>query len=140
MKDDEGSMIQEAADMLRKMEALRPAKDISLDINQREDCCCGESGYPSRFAVLNTGVLNILNNVCEGCVQGQKMDKELARIVCHPCRKVVLRVAPHTDPDGFKFVADHTYHTNACPVCQPSLETSLIVEKAIYMKNNGKTL
>ena len=133
-------MMREAADLLKKMEAERPAKNISLDINQREDCCCGESGYASRFSPLNTGVLDILNNVCEGCVQGQKMDKELARIVCHSCRKVVLRVAPHRDNDGFEFKGGRTYHTNACPVCKPGIESSLIAEKAIFMKHLGKTL
>lgn len=132
--------MREAGEILRQCEAQRPAAKILTNITDQEDCCCGRKGSPLRFAQLDTGVMTILNNVCEGCVEGRRMDRELARIVCAGCRKVVMRVSPSTDPDGFVYKAGQTYHTNACPACQDGLEASMLVEKVIFMKKQGKSL
>ncbi len=134
------SYLSEAATVLTQLERKRPAARILASISEQEDCACGRKGTVSRFRTLDTGVAQILNNVCEGCADGEKMDRELARIVCWGCKKVVMRLAPHRDRDGFNFVAGATYHTNACPVCSPGIDTSVIAEKMVWSKRQGKTL
>lgn len=132
--------MREAGQLLQQCEAQRPAQRILTQITDQEDCCCGHKGSPTRFSQLDTGVTTILNNVCAGCVEGQKMDQQLARVVCYGCRKVVMRVSPSRDADGFVFKAGQTYHTNACPACQKGVEASMLVEKVIWMKKQGRAV
>jgi hypothetical protein len=128
--------LSEAATVLTRLESKRPAAKILASLDQQEDCACGRKGSVSRFKPLDTGVTQILNNVCDGCAEGHKMDKELARVVCWGCKKVVMRISPHRDKDGFLYRAGHTYHTNACPVCQKGVESSVLAEKMVWMKKN----
>lgn len=133
--------MRQVEDLIRTCESMRPAKDILSAISlPDEDCACGNKVKPTGFEPLFTGALSVINNVCAGCKEGVRMDRELARFVCVGCRKVVMRVSPHTDPDGFKYVAGRTYHTEQCPACTPGLETSTIVEKVVYMKKQGKNI
>ena len=133
--------MRQIEDLVRQCEKLRPARKILEEISlPEEDCACGNKVKPLGFQSLFTGAMTVMNNVCPGCREGEKMDRELARFVCVGCRKVVMRVSPHTDPDGFKYQAGRTYHTEQCPACMPGLETSTIVEKVVYMRKQGKTV
>ena len=138
---NEISDMSQVAEIVRTCENLRPARKIMEEISMpEEDCACGRKVKPTGFEPLFTGALTVTNNVCPGCREGQKMDRELSRFVCVGCRKVVMRISPHTDPDGFKYLPGRTYHTEQCPACTPGLETSTIVEKVVYMKKKGKNI
>lgn len=127
--------------LLQERERVLPAKKIMEDLTcLTDECACGKMCSPLKFSPLHTGVMQVLNNVCPGCKDGAKADKELSKIVCVGCRKVVLRPPPFRDPDGFTYVAGKTYHTENCPVCKPDIVQSLIIEKVLYMKKQGKTI
>ena len=102
-------------------------------------CACGEVKPVASMRVFNTGQVMAIDNVCRGC---EHIDKGLARIVCFRCKVVVARVSPHTDPLGFKFEAGRTYHTESCPVCDPSVtnKRTLIVEQFLYYRDRGRKL
>lgn len=103
-------------------------------------CACGHVKNIAEMQVFNTGVVNAIDNICRGC--REHPDKGLARIVCVRCRIVVARVSPHTDPIGFRFDAGRTYHTESCPVCDPSVieKRTLIIEQFLYHRERGRKL
>lgn len=133
--------LKDLVNLIQQREKVAPAAGLLEDlVSCTDDCACAKKANPRQFSVLNTGVLQVLNNVCRGCSLGCKLDKELVRVVCVGCRKVVMRFPPTKDPDGFVYKADTSYHTERCPVCSPGLDKSVIIEKVIFMRKNGKKL
>jgi hypothetical protein len=127
--------------LIQQREKVAPAAGLLEDlVSCTDDCACTKKANPYQFSALDTGVLQVLNNVCRGCSQGLKLDKEMARVVCVGCRRVVMRFPPVKDPDGFEYKAGTSYHTERCLVCSPGLDKSVIVEKVIFMRKNGKKL
>ncbi|MEG1542911.1 MAG: hypothetical protein RR382_00105 [Tannerellaceae bacterium] len=83
-----------------------------------------------------------ISDVCKDCKHAEREDKLLARIVCAKCRRVVGRVTPLKDPQGFVFEANKTYHVTGCGMCSNLPENTQlkvqIVEKLIYDNSIGR--
>jgi len=101
-------------------------------------CVCGTWKPLIEMELLRTGVVDAHSNVCVGCDAGIKHDRELARIVCCGCLRVVARIQPHKDPVGFKFQTNRSYHILKCGHCHPGLTESDILEKVIYDRSLGR--
>lgn len=122
MTDDE--RFKKLQDTLTGLEDTIPAPKEKpvVEEDPTETCICGKKvlASPDVLHSLNTGVFNILNDVCKGCEAGEKLDRENARIVCMRCKRVMLRMTPHVDPvTKFEFKAGKTYHLEGCALCDP---------------------
>ena len=132
--------LNEIIKLLNQLEEKRSSKDIISDLNAvREKCCCDKTPATSlrNFQPLNTGVCVLLNNVCKGCAEGEKLDREMTRVVCYSCKKVLARIPAHIDDDGFEFKAGTTVHLAKCPGCVPGTEESVIAEKVIFARKRN---
>ena len=130
--------LQNLINVVKKLPPPPVKFSIGEDITKTR-CACGKVKPTAQMQVFNTGVVHAVDNICRGC---EHLDKGLARIVCVRCRVVVARVSPHKDPIGFRFDAGRTYHTESCPVCDPSVENNrtLIIEQFLYHRERGRKL
>lgn len=103
-------------------------------------CVCGEWKMNSEMEEVDTGVVRALSNVCRDCHAGIAHDREMARIVCTTCRRVVARLSPDKDSTGFKFEANRSYHILECAVCNPGLSESQILEKVLHDRALGRKI
>ena len=124
--------------MLKAMASLPPVEKVTPKMEFNEICACGKSVPVTNLMQLNTGVVVMPNNVCKGCKEGIKLDRETARIVCLKCKRVICRVKPVKDKQGFEFKAGKTYHMESCGFCNPGKENYMIVEKYIHSRNIGR--
>ncbi len=104
-------------------------------------CACNKMVSVTEMTPFNTGIMNALDNVCQGC---RSNVKGMSIFVCARCRAVVARLAPHTTPSGFKYEPNKTYHLDCCAVCAPEIVNtqpgSLILEELTFLRKKGKTL
>lgn len=124
--------------MLKAMASLPPVKKVTPKMEFTETCACGKSVPVTNLMQLNTGVIVMPNNICKGCKEGQKLDKETARVVCLKCKRVICRVKPVKDKQGFEFKAGKTYHMESCGFCNPDKQNHMLVEKYIHSRNIGR--
>lgn len=142
-------LFHEALKVHAQREKLKSAKDILAETviaNKKksesevklygpmDNCACGKKVPVTTFPMMHSGVVQFPNNICPGCKEAEKLDRETARIICVRCRKVVARLKPVKEKNGFIYQAGRTYHSDACPECKPNLTESQIVEKVIYMR------
>jgi len=137
--------LQEMLRLLNQAEQRKPAKILlaehadKIKSGSLKECACKKLVDSSKFPVLHTGAIQVRNNVCPGCKEGEKLDKELARFVCGKCKEVMMRVYQHVDRvTGFKLEAGKTYHTDQCSVCNPEIKEAKILEMIIYIKKFTK--
>ncbi len=123
---------------LKAMASLPPVKKVTPKMEFTETCACGKSVPVTNLMQLNTGVVVMPNNVCKGCKEGQKLDKETARVVCLKCKRVICRIKPAKDKQGFEFKAGKTYHMESCGFCNPDKQNHMLVEKYIHSRNIGR--
>lgn len=121
-----------------------PKKEEPVIEKPETTCVCGKRVFesPEVLHKLNTGIFTTLNDVCKGCAEGEKIDKETARIVCSRCKRVMLRITPSIDPvNKFEFKAGHTYHLDSCALCNPGPageeKEYKIIEALIWNKKHG---
>lgn len=107
-------------------------------------CACGrivQQVDPEFFKFLDDGVLKYQSNVCPGCKEGERLDREMARFVCVKCKRVWHRIPPATDKTGFSYEAGRSYHTSGCPYCKvdDNEVSAKIIEKVLYdrRRKNG---
>ena len=122
---------------IRILEAMPVEKPKPLIKDPVETCVCGKSVPVASLEELDTGVFKCLNDVCKGCVEGHKIDKKMARLVCCNCKRVIVRIKPATDKTGFKFIAGKTYHTPTCALCTEGTVRCPIIEKVMWNKKHG---
>lgn len=123
MNDDErfrrlAEVLEQAKDLFPEPEPKKPVIEPPT-----ETCICGKTvlASPDVLHALNTGVFTTLNDVCKGCAEGEKLDRENARLVCSRCKRVMLRMEPHVDPHTkFEFKAGKSYHLESCALCDPA--------------------
>lgn len=84
--------------------------------------------------VINTGLVKAHEPLCPSCMS---TFKDQARIVCIPCKIVVLWVDPHKEKTGFEFKRRHVYHVAECPTCKPGIEKTRILEKVVFFNENN---
>lgn len=130
-----GEMIHE---MLHAMASLPPAKPIVPNLEFKETCACGKKVPVTKLMQLNTGVIIMPNDVCKGCKEGMKLDKEMARVVCIKCKRVIGRIKPTVDKQGFEFKAGKTYHMESCGHCDPDRGKYMIIEKHLHSRKLGR--
>ena len=130
---------REEIELLTKLGPAKPYVPPQFDTRQTK-CVCGKWQPNSLMEEINSGVVTALSNVCRGCVDGCRHDRETARIICTGCRRVIARIAPHKDPTGFKFEANRCYHVMACPGCKTDAKESHILEKVLHDRNLGRKL
>lgn len=122
---------------------IPPAPELPV-LEPEEVCACGKKVNIKLFEKLNTGVKVILNNVCKGCANGAKIDKDTAKVVCCKCGRIVCRLEPGTDPvDGFVIKAGKSLHVANCSACDPEAKENTqkaypIIEKLIWYKKKNK--
>lgn len=118
-------------------------KGLNLDMTVTMTCACGHVIHaltPDFFKFVSDGVLVFQNNVCPGCKEGEKADREMARFVCANCRRAWFRIPPTKDLTGFRFEAGKSYHTAGCPFCTEDGTSEVkIIEKVLYNKKLGRT-
>ena len=125
--------------MLARLGPPKPYIPPQFDKRQTQ-CVCGVWKPNSEMEEVNSGVVVALSNVCRGCVSGRKLDREMARLICTGCRRVIARVAPHKDRTGFAYEANRCYHVLECPVCKPGLTESHILEKVLHDRRLGRKI
>lgn len=124
--------------MLKAMASLPPVKADLPTLEFKETCACGKKVPVTDLMQLNTGVIVMPNDVCKGCKEGMKMDKEMARVVCIKCKRVIGRIKPTVDKQGFEFKAGKTYHMESCGHCDPDRGKYMIIEKYIHSRKSGR--
>lgn len=147
------ALFQQALKIHAQREKMKPAKEILAETvaankakvekevklyGPLDKCACGNNVPVTMFKQMNSGVVQFSNNICPGCKEAEKLDKETARIICIHCKKVVARLKPVKEKNGFVYQAGRTYHSDACPECKPDLTESQIVEKVIYQRKIQK--
>lgn len=122
--------------MISILAALPPMKKQKLIVEPTETCACGKKIPITALEELDTGVFKTLNDVCKGCKEGHKIDRELARVVCAQCKRVITRIKPAVDKTGFEFKAGKTYHVSECSMCNPEIQRCPIIEKVLWDKKH----
>lgn len=116
-------------------------KGLSIELGLETVCACGKNIHiltPDFFKFLDDGVVKFQNNVCPGCKDGEKADRELARFVCIKCKRAWYRIKPCKDSTGFVYSAGKSYHTDGCPYCAPPGKSQVkILEKVIHDRKLG---
>jgi len=84
--------------------------------------------------VSNTGIVQAQEPLCKECAP---TFKDQARIVCVPCKQVVLWVDPHVEKTGFEFKKGAFYHVDSCPTCKPGITQTKVLEKVVYFKERN---
>lgn len=130
-----GEKMQE---MVNVLASLPPPEKQPIIEDLRETCACGKRVHIADLEELNTGVFKTYNDICKNCPTGHKLDKELARVVCASCKRVICRIKPAKDKTGFKFIAGRTYHLATCALCAPGKERYPIIEKVLWDRANKK--
>jgi hypothetical protein len=132
--------ISKAVKLIAELGAPAPFswKDLPRFREDLIECVCGTWKPLAEMETLDTGVVAAYSNVCRGCVAAVKHDRELARVVCVGCLRVVARLAPHKDKAGFEYAANRTYHILKCGHCEPGLEESHILEKVLHDRSLGR--
>lgn len=99
-------------------------------------CACGKKNIRcSEIRYHNSDFLRgITDNICGECL---KDVGKHAVIACVRCKAVVARIAPDRYKTGFVIKANGVYHTNACPNCVKDVESSVLIEKVVFDRNNG---
>lgn len=141
MSKDKSTSLEHALKQFAKVANNLPPPP-TLDLLEPEDyCACNKVVPIAKFVKLNTGVKIILNNVCNDCPNGKKLDKETARVVCCKCKRVVARLVPGVDPiDGFIVKPNTSLHVMECPNCDGFSSKGKechIIEKVIWQKKNA---
>lgn len=143
MSSDSEMNMEEAAKLLAGLPSDgKPLGTIDIKGSLTVTCACGNIIHtltPDFFKFLNDGVLTFQNNVCPGCKEGEKADREMARFVCVRCRKAWFRIPPNKDKTGFLFSAGKSYHTDGCPFCRADGKDNKvkILEKVIHNRKLG---
>lgn len=120
--------------MIGILASMPPVVPQPIIETPKEKCACGKMVHVNSLEALDTGVFKTLNDVCVGCKDGKKIDKELARVVCARCKRVIIRLKPAKDVTGFTFEAGRTYHVSECSLCNPSIQRCPIIEKVLWNK------
>lgn len=81
--------------------------------------------------IIDTGVIHYISDRCRKCLFELK---DLATIVCIPCRDVAGRWEPHVDKYGFIFEKGGHYHIRSCPKCARKLTPSTVIERDIFLQ------
>lgn len=132
-----GNLTGETVDkLLQVLASLPPLQKQPIVNDLTETCACGKQVSVTALEELDTGVFKTLNDVCKDCPTGKKLDKEMARLVCAGCKRVITRIKPATDKTGFKFLPGKTYHLSNCAFCNPGLGKYQIVEKVLWDMDN----
>jgi hypothetical protein len=84
--------------------------------------------------IIDSGIIKALEPLCPECA---KTFTDQARVVCIPCKMVVLWVDPHKENTGFEFKRKHVYHVEACPVCREGTTQTKVLEKVVFFKENN---
>lgn len=129
-----GEDLEKAIKILGSLPPPKQEKVVVLD--PVETCACGKKVPITSLEELNTGVFKIIGDVCKGCKDGKRLDRELARVVCSRCKRVITRIKPATDHTGFTFQAGKTYHLAECALCNPKIEQCPIIEKVIWNRTH----
>lgn len=126
-----------ALDLLDQMPEAPRFKPLSFDPPQGHFwCACRKKAVPlPKMQFHRTKFLTgVTDSLCAECLP---MVRGMATIVCIRCKSVVARMQPVKFPTGFKVAAGEFYHTNSCPICNPNVQTSVLIEKHFYDKENG---
>lgn len=118
--------------MIAVLASLPPLKPQPVINDFKETCACGKKVNITSLEELDTGVFKTLNDICKNCPEGHKIDKELARVVCAACKRVITRIKPAKDKTGFRFLPGKTYHLSNCAFCNPGENKYQIIEKVLW--------
>lgn len=134
------NIAKKMAELLNK---LPPPRTGSL-LEPVEICACGKKVPIKLLKQINTGIKTCISDICKNCPNGEKIDKETAKVVCCRCGRVLFRLEPGEDPiDGFIIKAGTSLHLASCPICDNYTDTSKgkaydIIEKIIWHKKKDK--
>lgn len=138
MNDNQEDFLREAAKIFTK---LPPLKKIDLTIT-KESCICGKTVDITDLEALNTGLFLTHSDVCKGCKEGHRIDKNSARVVCVKCKRVLMHIKPGVDKTGFRIVAGKSYHVPRCPQCMSIFREKHdpripLIEKVVWNRTHG---
>lgn len=125
--------------MRELLDRLPPGPALPL-VEPEEKCVCGKTVPIKNLKIANSGIKTYISDVCKDCPNGDKLDKETAKLVCYKCGKVVARLSPGEDPiDKFVIKPGKTLHLMECTFCSPpdngeKGKEYYIVEKLIWQK------
>ena len=121
-----------------KLFASLPPPKKELIKTPKETCMCGHLVDVTDLEVINTGVINVVSDTCKNCKEGKEANRRTALLVCALCKRVIARLYPKTDKQGFTYQAGKAYHTHGCPFCNLSgKENFTIIEKAMWNRAHG---
>ena len=93
---------------------------------------------PDFHTFPSTLVAEVLDMVCRACVIENATEfAKLCRLVCCGCAETVEIYPPAKAKAGFVFEGGKAYHVPNCPVCEPQVKSSKIVEMVLFYKRNG---
>ena len=99
--------------------------------------CCDKQDTIDSYTVIDTGYIKALDGCCNMCIKGAGA-LDTCPVVCLQCKQVILRLEPIRDNDGFEFKKRHAYHVDTCPKCSDDLDSSMVIEKRLYLKEKYK--
>jgi len=127
--------IHEFIDIAKQMPPpVAPKLITNLDDVRYMHCLCGKRKLCVDMPPRHSGIVAFKDIICRGCVKGVQ---KWATVVCRRCSQVVLKREPGRDKDGFTFLPGGIYHTLNCASCCPELESTEIIERLLYRRNNN---
>lgn len=126
---------QEATALVRLVQMLPPAPKTVAVTPEIFDCkcLCGERREPRDFQLRRSDAgVDFREAVCRQCPVRKSQWDRLAVVVCAGCKTEIIRLAPHQDGSGFKYLPGHVYHALECPSCKKGIDKSAIVEKTLW--------
>ncbi len=72
------------------------------------------------------------------CPECLKLFTDYAYIVCVGCKALVSKLPPYRTGEGFEVLKNQTYHIPACPVCDPQVTKTQLLEYLHFRKLKSK--
>lgn len=95
---------------------------------------CKKAMHVSEVKSYWSGLCHAKDLLCHGC---RLMFPKHALVICLKCREVVGRMAPERLASGFVIEPLKCYHIQACPRCDRSVVSSVLLEGENYFRTFG---
>lgn len=130
---------REELELIANLRPVKPPGDpmlLVVDDKKTTKCACDQAVRVIDLPIKSSGVVDYVDNVCPGC-ESRHCSKHLATVVCARCRKVVGRIPSSTDKHGFKVLGGAHYHLDVCPMCDPKVQKSVLIEMKLFHMAHG---
>ena len=132
-------------EILEQLRAASAQDHSKIALSAESPCICGNllkivdyerKWHSGRFyegKQISPGI-NYTDLLCEDC---RTEFKDMPRIVCLGCRRLMGFIKPGKQATGFEFVRGRHYHIISCPRCDPKNPCTPVIEHEKFCKEHG---